>query len=68
VEQVIDETICYDIQMVMGKFIKKSILENYSSMFDTDKVTPERAELHCKSCPFNQLACGHSEPHWQNVA
>ena len=67
-QRVIDETICYDIQMVLGKYIKKSILESYSSMFDINKVTPENAELHCERCPFNQLTCGESEFHWQNVA
>ena len=51
----IDETICYDIQMVTGKLINRRILDDYSSLFDADKVTNERAEAVCPGCLFNQL-------------
>ena len=53
----IDETICYDIQMVTGpgSLVSKRILDDYGSLFDADKVTDERAETLCPQCPFNQL-------------
>jgi len=53
----IDETICYDIQMVIGSgtLIKKSILNYYSDLFDSAIVTDEAADKHCIDCPFNQL-------------
>jgi len=51
----IDETICYDIQMVTGNMINKRILEDYGDEFDTSMVTDERAATACPSCPFNQL-------------
>ena len=57
VEASIDETICYDIQMVTGpnNLINKSILEYYASMFDIGKVNDIRAGAFCASCSFNQL-------------
>ena len=53
----IDETICYDIQMVVGpgNLINKRILEDYVDIFDVGMVTDERAERYCTACPFNQL-------------
>ena len=54
-EVKLDDTICYDIQMVMGGFIKKSILDDYGNMLDSSKVTSERANICCSSCAFNQL-------------
>jgi hypothetical protein len=53
----IDETICYDIQMVTGtgKLINKRILGDYGTLFDVNKVTDEGAETNCPICPFNQL-------------
>ena len=53
----IDETICYDIQMVTGagNLISKRILEDYDSIVDTSKITDERAGAVCPACPFNQL-------------
>ena len=57
VNNTIDETICYDIQMVTGKrnLINKRILEDYADIFDVSKVTDERAANACPRCPFNQL-------------
>ena len=53
----IDETICYDIQMVTGngKLINKRILDDYNDLFDISKVTDKRANKTCPNCPFNQL-------------
>ena len=57
VNSAIDETICYDIQMVTGtgNLINKRILDDYGSLFDTGKITDERAGNVCPLCPFNQL-------------
>ena len=57
VEAKIDETICYDIQMVSGpgNLINSKILEDYSDLFNINKVTNDRVAHHCQSCPFNQL-------------
>ena len=57
VEALIDETICYDIQMVTGpgNLIRKSIIDVYSDLFDVAKVTDEGAAHFCTKCPFNQL-------------
>ena len=57
IEIYVDETICYDIQMVTGQgnLINKSILDDYASLFDASKVTDERAARHCTDCAFNQL-------------
>ena len=54
---VIDDTICYDIQMVIGpgNLINKSILDGYSDLFKPTMVTDEMAALHCANCLFNQL-------------
>ena len=53
----IDETICYDIQMVTGpgSLINRRILVDYGSLFDVSLVTDERAAVVCPRCPFNQL-------------
>ena len=53
----VDETICYDIQMVVGpgNLINRSILNDYSDLFDPDVVTDNLAATHCPGCPFNQL-------------
>jgi len=53
----IDETMCYDIQMVTGSgsLINKRILDDYSDVFDVKMVTDERALTVCPRCPFNQL-------------
>ena len=53
----IDETICYDIQMVIGpgNLINKRILDDYADIFDISAVTEERAAAVCSQCPFNQL-------------
>ena len=51
----IDETVCYDIQMVVGGLIKKSILQDYDFPIDDSNVTKERAARYCTSCSFNQL-------------
>ena len=53
----IDETICYDIQMVTGpgSLIKRSILDDYDDVFDISTVTDVRAAQNCPCCPFNQL-------------
>ena len=53
----IDETICYDIQMVVGpgNLINKRILEDYADTFDAGMVTDERAATTCPRCPYNQL-------------
>jgi hypothetical protein len=53
----IDETICYDIQMVRGpgNLINRSILDDYDNLFDSDLVTDIRAAAYCTGCPFNQL-------------
>jgi len=58
VEAIIDETMCYDIQMVTGpgNLINKSILDYYIPYFDITKVTDERAIVFCTNCPFNQLS------------
>ena len=57
VDADIDETICYDIQMVVGpgNLINKSILDDYSDLFDSAKVTDDGAAVHCTGCAFNQL-------------
>ena len=52
----IDETICYDIQMVTGNYISERILDDYSDIFDAATVTKEGALLYCACCPFNQLS------------
>ena len=56
-EMEIDETICYDIQMVTGpgRLINKSILDDYSTLFDITKVSDIRVALFCTHCSFNQL-------------
>ena len=51
----IDETICYDIQMVTGGLINKTILRDYGFSIDESKVTKERANKICVKCPFNQM-------------
>ncbi|MDR0197714.1 MAG: hypothetical protein LBI36_05795 [Oscillospiraceae bacterium] len=54
----IDETICYDIQMVIGPgggLINKSILNDFADIFDAGMVTDERAAITCPGCSFNQL-------------
>jgi len=55
IEIEVDETICYDIQMVTGHFIKRRILDDYGDLFDQSKVTDEVAAELCENCPFNQL-------------
>ena len=57
VNSEIDETICYDIQMVVGpgSLINKRILEDYTDTFDIRLVTDERAAQTCPDCPYNQL-------------
>ena len=57
VNSKIDETVCYDIQMVVGpgNLINKRILEDYADEIDIGKVTDERAATVCPRCPFNQL-------------
>jgi hypothetical protein len=56
VSGTIDETMCYDIQMVVGpgSLINRRILEDYADVFDISAVTDERAAA-CPGCPFNQL-------------
>ncbi|MCL2109013.1 MAG: hypothetical protein FWH20_06685 [Oscillospiraceae bacterium] len=51
----IDETVCYDIQMVTSGMIKKSVLQDYDFPIDEGLVTKERAAHLCEACPFNQL-------------
>ncbi len=53
----IDETMCYDIQMVVGpgSLINRRILEDYAGVFDVGMVTDKRAAAFCPGCPFNQL-------------
>ena len=51
----VDETVCYDIQMVVGGSIKKDILQDYGFPIEESKVTKERAVRYCTACPFNQL-------------
>lgn len=53
----IDETVCYDIQMVVGpgNLINRRILEDYADEIDIGMVTDERAATTCPACPFNQL-------------
>ena len=51
----VDETICYDIQMVTGNMINKVILNDYSIDINVSLVTEDRAAEFCESCPFNQL-------------
>jgi len=57
VNTMIDETVCYDIQMVTGpgNLINRSILEYYTLYFDINQVTDERVAEYCVKCPFNQL-------------
>lgn len=57
VNRDIDETICYDIQMVVGpgSLINKRILEDYADIFNAGMVTDEQAAITCPNCPFNQL-------------
>jgi hypothetical protein len=51
----IDETICYDIQMVTSKMINKRILQDYGFEVNENLVTKERSDRLCSVCPFNQL-------------
>ena len=55
IEHIIDETICYDIQMVTGNMINKRILQDYEFTIDENLLTEERIEMFCNNCPFNQL-------------
>ena len=57
IEIDVDESICYDIQMVTGPgaTIQRRILDDYGDLFDQSKVTDEAAAELCKDCPFNQL-------------
>ena len=57
VKRDIDETVCYDIQMVVGpgSLINRRISDDYADIFDADMVTDEQAALVCPRCPFNQL-------------
>ena len=57
VEVMIDETMCYDIQMVSGSgnLINKRVLDYYVPYFDITKVTDARVAAFCADCPFNQL-------------
>jgi len=55
IEIDVDESICYDIQMVTGNMIKKRILDDYGDLFDQSKVTGEMAEKLCGDCAYNQL-------------
>ena len=52
---VIDETICYDIQMVTGNMINKKILRDYGFDINENLITKERSERLCAVCPFNQI-------------
>jgi len=53
----IDETMCYDIQMVVGpgNLINRRILEDHAGVFDVSTVTDKRAATFCPGCPLNQL-------------
>jgi hypothetical protein len=51
----IDETVCYDIQMVTGNMINKRILQDYGFDVDDSLITKERSDRLCSVCPFNQL-------------
>jgi hypothetical protein len=51
----IDETICYDIQMVTGNMVNRRVLQNYGFEIDENLVTKERADRLCLVCPFNQM-------------
>jgi hypothetical protein len=51
----IDDSICYDIQMVGSNMIKKSVLRDYDFPIDESKVTWDNLERCCPHCPFNQL-------------
>jgi len=55
IEHEVDDTICYDIQMVICNMINKSILHDYDFDIDETKVTNDRAEHYCTGCYFNQL-------------
>ena len=56
VEQTISDTICYDVQMVLGGMIKKSVLEDFDDPpVDVGKVSAEEGRKHCTHCAFNQL-------------
>ena len=57
VNSCIDETMCYDIQMVIGpgNLINRRILKDYAGVFDVGMVTDKRAAAFCLCCPFNQL-------------
>jgi hypothetical protein len=57
VNSAIDETMCYDIQMVVGpgSLINRRILEDYADVFDANMVTDKKAATFCPGCPFNQL-------------
>jgi len=54
----IDETVCYDIQMVTGNMINRKILQDYGFEVDESLITKERADRLCSVCPFNQLMQG----------
>jgi hypothetical protein len=54
----IDETVCYDIQMVTGNMINKRVLQDYEFEINESLITKERADRLCSACPFNQLLQG----------
>jgi len=55
IKKIIDETVCYDIQMITGNMINKRVLKDYDFFIDENLVTKEKAKNHCETCPFNQL-------------
>jgi len=55
IDTLIDETICYDIQMVAGNMINKRILQDYGFHINEDLITKDRSAKLCSNCPFNQL-------------
>ena len=67
---VINETICYDVQMVSGpgSLINKSILDDYNDLFDASKVTDKAVEKNCTYCPFNQLKQPAKNSAWMATA
>jgi len=55
IDNEIDETICYDIQMVNSNMINNKILNNYDFSIDDNKLANTRVERYCRNCPYNQL-------------
>ena len=51
----VDDSDCYDIQMMNAKAIKKDRLKNFMPPVDENIITEQNWKKHCENCTFNQL-------------